>query len=144
MAAELYDASEAGLQSEAVIAALSVKLEKAVESLPPESRLGSLGTSVVESPVTILHRMIIDILVNKAGYLLHQRSLMKKAATEQTLQSRKRCIDAALTNPRTSANNARGDPAWRYTLSHPLESRMATERRMSPGYNDAMLCSEQY
>lgn len=96
VAAEIYDATEAGLPSSATIAALDAKLKRAIDSIPERSKFRPLETSVADSPVTILHRINIDILIHKASYLLHRRSFMKSSVEEETTKSSKLCINAAL------------------------------------------------
>ncbi|RDW58331.1 oleate activated transcription factor 3 [Coleophoma crateriformis] len=96
IAAEIYDATEAGPPSSATIAALGVKLEKAIDSIPERSKYRPLEISVADSPVTILHRMFIDILTHKATYLLHRRSFTKSFVGEGNTNSSGLCINAAL------------------------------------------------
>lgn len=96
VAAETYDATEAGPPSSATIAALGAKLERAIDSIPEQSKHRSLETSIADNPATILHRMFMDILINKAVYLLHRRSFMKGSVEEETTRSSKLCINAAL------------------------------------------------
>ncbi|RDW57488.1 oleate activated transcription factor 3 [Coleophoma cylindrospora] len=96
IAAEIYDATEAGPPSSAIIAALAVKLEKAIDSIPESSKYRPLEISVADSPVTILHRMFIDILTHKAMYLLHRRSFTKSFVGEGNTNSSGLCINAAL------------------------------------------------
>ncbi|OKL55395.1 hypothetical protein UA08_09338 [Talaromyces atroroseus] len=96
VAAEIYDATEARLPSSATIAMLDAKFERAINSIPEQSKYRSLETSIADNPTMILHRMFMDILINKAVYLLHRRSFMKGSAEEETTRSRKLCINAAL------------------------------------------------
>ena len=96
VAAEIYDATEAGPPSPTISAVLSAKLEKAVDSIPTCLKYKPLGTSLADSPVTILHQMVLDILIHKAVYLLHRRSFVKGAAGEESAKSNDLCIEAAL------------------------------------------------
>ncbi|PWY85817.1 hypothetical protein BO94DRAFT_586376 [Aspergillus sclerotioniger CBS 115572] len=96
VAAETYDATEAGPPSSTTIAALSAKLEKAIDAIPEQSRYRSTDIWIGDSPATILHRMFLDILINKAVYLLYRRSFMKVSVGEETTKSTKLCINAAL------------------------------------------------
>jgi Fungal specific transcription factor domain len=95
VAAEIYDMTETGPPSSATIAMLDAKLQKAINSIPEQSKYQSLGISIVENPATILHRMFIDILINKATYLLHRQSFIK-GPKEEIMRSSKLCINAAL------------------------------------------------
>lgn len=96
VAAEIYDATEARLPSSAMIARLGAKLDKAIDSIPEQSRYRPLETSIADNPATILHRIFLDILIQKAIYLLHRRSFMKGFVEEETAISSKLCISAAL------------------------------------------------
>ncbi|KAK7419761.1 hypothetical protein QQX98_003133 [Neonectria punicea] len=96
VAAEIYDATEAGPPSSATIDALDAKLQAAVDAIPPHFKYRSLETSLAENPVMILHRMILDILINKAVYLLHRRSFVRGSVGEANTESNDRCITAAL------------------------------------------------
>ncbi|KAI1385497.1 fungal-specific transcription factor domain-containing protein [Hypoxylon trugodes] len=96
VAAEIYDATEAGPPSSATIAELSAKLRNTVDAIPPSLRYKSIETSVVDTPATVLHQMILNILINKAIYLLHRRSFMKGPTGEETAKSNELCIEAAL------------------------------------------------
>lgn len=97
VAAEIYDATEAGPLSSAAVAVLSAKLEKAINSIPEQLKYRPLATSIADRPVTILHRMFIDILIHKAIYLLHRRYFMKGLVGEEIAKSSELCISAALT-----------------------------------------------
>ena len=96
VAAEIYDATEAGPPSSAVIATLAIKLEKAVDAIPAWLKYKPLETSIADNPVTVLHRMFLDILIHKAVYLLHRRSFVKGYVGEETTESNELCIKAAL------------------------------------------------
>ncbi|KAH7009932.1 hypothetical protein EDB80DRAFT_714107 [Ilyonectria destructans] len=96
VAAEIYDATEAGPPSSATTAALSAKLEKAIDGIPTWLKYGSLETSVADDPDTILHQMFLDILIQKAIYLLHRRSFVKDSVGEENTRSNELCIKAAL------------------------------------------------
>ncbi|KAH8686510.1 fungal-specific transcription factor domain-containing protein [Ilyonectria robusta] len=96
VAAEIYDATEAGPPSSATTAALSAKLEKAIDGIPTWLKYGSLETSVADDPATILHQMFLDILIQKAVYLLHRRSFVKDSVGEENTRSNELCIKAAL------------------------------------------------
>lgn len=96
VAAEIYDATEAGPPSSATTAALSAKLEKAIDGIPTWLKYGSLETSVADDPATIMHQMFLDILIQKAVYLLHRRSFVKGVVGEENTRSNELCIKAAL------------------------------------------------
>ncbi|KAI8670783.1 Zn(2)-C6 fungal-type domain-containing protein [Fusarium keratoplasticum] len=96
LAAEIYDVTEAGPPSTLTIDALSAKLEETIESIPTWLRHKTLETSIGENPDTILYRMVLDILIHKAVYLLHRRSFVKGPPWEANNRSNKACIDAAL------------------------------------------------
>ncbi|RTE79295.1 hypothetical protein BHE90_006227 [Fusarium euwallaceae] len=96
LAAEIYDETEAGPPSGTTISALSTKLEETVESIPAWLKHKPLEASIADNPVTILYRMVLDILINKAVYLLHRRVFVKGPSWETGTVSGKACIDAAL------------------------------------------------
>ncbi|KAI8676468.1 Zn(2)-C6 fungal-type domain-containing protein [Fusarium sp. Ph1] len=96
LAAEVYDVTETGPPSAPTISALSTKLEETVESIPAWLKHKSLQESIADNPVTILYRMFLDILINKAVYLLHRRAFVKGSSGETSTRSSKACIDAAL------------------------------------------------
>ncbi|KAF5006502.1 hypothetical protein FDECE_7123 [Fusarium decemcellulare] len=96
VAAEIYDATEAGPPSPATISALNIKLENAVDTIPAWLKYRSLEISIADNPVTILYRMILDILIHKAVYLLHRRSFVKASTGEESIKSNEACIKAAL------------------------------------------------
>ncbi|RSL40336.1 hypothetical protein CEP53_013430 [Fusarium sp. AF-6] len=96
LAAEIYDATEAGPPSGATISALSTKLEETVESVPIWLKHKPLEASITDNPITILYRIVLDILINKAIYLLHRRVFVKGPSGETGTISDKACIDAAL------------------------------------------------
>ncbi|KAF2101410.1 hypothetical protein NA57DRAFT_34315 [Rhizodiscina lignyota] len=96
VAAEIYDATEAGLPTSATRAALSAKLESAIDSIPAWLKYRSLETSIADNPVTILHQITLDILIQKAIYLLHRRSFVKGSIEGESTNSNELCIKAAL------------------------------------------------
>lgn len=96
IAAEIYDATEAGHPSTALLAELAAKLEHAIASIPEQSRYRPLETLVAANPVTILHQMFLDILINKAIYLLHRSSFVRGSNGEDLSDSSEICINAAL------------------------------------------------
>ncbi|KAF2725658.1 hypothetical protein K431DRAFT_238962 [Polychaeton citri CBS 116435] len=96
VAAEIYDATEAAQPSSATTAALGVKLQNAVDSIPTWLKYRSLEELVADSPTTILHKIILDILIHKAVYLLHRRSFMKGSSDEESTNASKHCIKSAL------------------------------------------------
>lgn len=94
--AEIYDATEAGPPSASDIAALSSKLERAINAIPASLKYTSLETSVADNPGTVLNQMFLDILIQKAVYLLHRRSFVKGSPGEDNTSSKELCIGAAL------------------------------------------------
>jgi hypothetical protein len=96
VAAEIYDATEAGPPLPATSAALSAKLERAIEDIPAWLKYKSLETSIAVDPGMILNQMFLDILINKAVYLLHRRSFMRGSVGEESMKSNELCINAAL------------------------------------------------
>ncbi|KAJ4070234.1 hypothetical protein NW753_001108 [Fusarium oxysporum] len=96
VAAEIYDTTEAGPPSPATIATLQAKLERATDSLPDWLRLKPLEESIADSPATILNRMMLDIITQKAIYLLHRHSFVRGSAGEESVGSNEICIKAAL------------------------------------------------
>ncbi|KAF5549400.1 transcriptional regulatory [Fusarium napiforme] len=96
VAAEIYDTTEAGPPSPTTVATLQAKLEKATNSLPDWLRLKPLEESIADSPATILNRMMLDIIAQKAIYLLHRHSFVRGSAGEESVRSSEICIKAAL------------------------------------------------
>lgn len=96
VAAEIYDVTETASPSPTTIDMLAAKLEKAITTIPEQSRYRPLEESIADSPAVILRRILMDILIQKAIYLLHRRSLMKGFSEKETAKSSTLCIDAAL------------------------------------------------
>ncbi|KAF5982039.1 transcriptional regulatory [Fusarium coicis] len=96
VAAEIYDTTEAGPPSPTTVATLQAKLKKATNSLPEWLRLKPLHESIADSPATILNRMMLDIIAQKAIYLLHRHSFVRGSAGEESVRSSEICIKAAL------------------------------------------------
>lgn len=96
VAAEIYDTTEAGPPSAATIAVLDDKIQRVVESMPSWLKYKPPEASIAENPVRILQQIFVDILVNKAIYLLHRRSFVKGSSAEDSARSNEICIHAAL------------------------------------------------
>ncbi|KAJ4255043.1 hypothetical protein NW762_009847 [Fusarium torreyae] len=96
VAAEIYDTTEAGPPSSAVIVALEAKLQNAVDALPEWLKPKSLEESIADSPSTILQRMMLDIIIHKAIYLLHRHSFVNGSDGEEVNRSHEVCIKASL------------------------------------------------
>jgi hypothetical protein len=96
IATEIYDVTEAGPPSPATIAELDAKIQRAIEIMPAWLKYRPLESSVAENPITILQQMFMDILMNKAVYLLHRRSFVKGSGAEDSARSNEICIKAAL------------------------------------------------
>lgn len=96
VAAEIYDTTEAGPPSPTTIAALDAKIQRVVETMPSWLRYRSLESAIAENPMTVLQQMFMDILVNKAVYLLHRRGFVKGSSAEDSAKSNEICIKAAL------------------------------------------------
>ena len=98
VAAEIYDATEAAPPPSTTIATLGAKLERAVGAIPAWLKYRSLETSISDNPVTILHRMFLDILKHKAVYLLHRHIFVRSSnfGEEESAKSNELCIEAAL------------------------------------------------
>ncbi|OIW34303.1 hypothetical protein CONLIGDRAFT_607106 [Coniochaeta ligniaria NRRL 30616] len=96
VAAEIYDTTEAGPPSPATIAALDAKIQKVIEAVPAWLKYRPLESSVAENPMRVLQQMFMDILINKAVYLLHRRSFVKGSSAEDSARSNEICIKAAL------------------------------------------------
>lgn len=97
--AEIYDINEAETPSPVTTSLLSAKIDKAVASVPAWLRHKPLESSIADNPLTILNRINLDILIQKATYLLHRWSFMKVPPTreEDSTKSIELCIKAALT-----------------------------------------------
>lgn len=96
VAGDIYDTTEAGPPSSAVIIALEAKLEHAVDILPGWLKPKSLEESIADSPSIILQRMMLDIIIQKAIYLLHRHSFVNGSSGEEISRSHEVCIKAAL------------------------------------------------
>lgn len=99
VAAEIYDLNEVASPSPVTTSLLSAKIDKAVASMPTWLRHKPLESSIADNPLTILNRINLDILIQKATYLLHRWSFMKVPPTreEEGTKSNELCIKAALT-----------------------------------------------
>ncbi len=96
VAAEIYDATEAGPPSSATSAALGAKLQSMIDAIPAWLRYRSPEPSIVENPILMQHRVFLDILINKSIYLLYRRSFLKGSTGEESSTSNERCIEASL------------------------------------------------
>lgn len=96
VAAEIYDATEAGPPTSDTIAMLDAKLQCTINSIPEWMRYKSLSTLIADDPVTIHHQISLDILIHKATYLLHRRSFVKNSGETKSTVSNDLCIQAAL------------------------------------------------
>lgn len=96
VAAEIYDTTEAGPPSPATIAALDAKIQHVVETMPAWLKYRPPEASIAENPILILQQIFMDILINKAVYLLHRRSFVKGSDAEDSARSNEICIHAAL------------------------------------------------
>ncbi|KAJ5815113.1 fungal-specific transcription factor domain-containing protein [Penicillium riverlandense] len=96
VSAEIYDAVEVEPPTSVTIAALSAKLQKAIDALPEWLKYKSLETAIADNPVTILNRMFLDVLFQKAIYLLHRHSFIKGSTGEESTKSNEICIQSAL------------------------------------------------
>ncbi|KAI0845724.1 fungal-specific transcription factor domain-containing protein [Daldinia vernicosa] len=94
--AEIYDVIEAGPPSPSTIATLSSKLQRAIDAIPAWLKFKPLEISIADNPLAILHGMFMDVLVQKAVYLLHRWSFMKGSSGEENAKSNDICINAAL------------------------------------------------
>lgn len=96
VAAEIYDATEAGTPSESTMAELSAKLEGIINSIPAELKFQSLESSIMNNTSAITHQIFLDILIHKATYLLHRRSFLTSTIEDNSNKSHELCINAAL------------------------------------------------
>ncbi|KAF2740596.1 hypothetical protein EJ04DRAFT_454808 [Polyplosphaeria fusca] len=96
VAAEIYDATEAGPPSRALLSTLSAKLQVVIETIPPWLKYRPLETSIAESHLTIIASMFLDILVHKATYLLYRRSFVNSSTRGADTTSNEQSIKAAL------------------------------------------------
>ncbi|KAH8659853.1 fungal-specific transcription factor domain-containing protein [Xylariales sp. PMI_506] len=96
IAAEIYDATEAGPPSPLAITTLGAKLKRVVDSLPTSARYQPLDAAVTDNPGTIVNQILLDILIHKATYLLYRRSFVKDLRGEEAENSNELCINAAL------------------------------------------------
>lgn len=96
VAAEIYDATEAAKPLSDIITALAAKLETVVGEIPEWLRYKSLEASITDNPVIILHRIVLDVLIHKAIYLLYRRSFINESAGEESTRSNELCIESAL------------------------------------------------
>ena len=96
VAAEIYDATEAGPPSPATVALLNAKIQRVIEATPTWLKYRPLEASVGENTATLLQQMFYDIFVHKAVYLLHRRSFVGGSGGEESARSNEICINAAL------------------------------------------------
>ena len=97
VAAEIYDATEAGPPAPEAILGLDAKLQSTINAIPGFMRYKSSATSsIADDPVTIQHQISLDILIHKATYLLHRRSFVKSSSKTENATSNEICIQAAL------------------------------------------------
>ena len=96
VAAEIYDATEAGSPSDTALTAFNGKIQRAMDSLPESLTRPPLELATSKSPGIILSRIFIDILQHKAIYLLHRRSFVSEFKGHENESSYKQCIDSAL------------------------------------------------
>ncbi|MCJ1310446.1 hypothetical protein MMC25_004110 [Agyrium rufum] len=96
IAAEIYDTTEGSAPSCATIAILSQKLEKIVATIPAWLRHKPIEEAISDKPVIILNRIFLDMILQKAIYLLHRRSFVKSSDDEESAKSNDQCINAAL------------------------------------------------
>ncbi|KAF3065772.1 hypothetical protein GL218_09371 [Daldinia childiae] len=94
--AEIYDIIEAGPPSPSAVATLNSKLQRAIDAIPAWLKYKPLEISIADNPLAILHGMFMDVLVQKAIYLLHRWSFMKGSSGEENAKSNDICITAAL------------------------------------------------
>lgn len=96
VAAEIYDATETAPAVPARTAALAAKLDRAVDTIPEHFKYKPFELSIGESPINILHRILLDILIHKAVYLLHRRSFVNSFNGTEISQPTELCIKSAL------------------------------------------------
>ncbi|PWY78360.1 hypothetical protein BO70DRAFT_338925 [Aspergillus heteromorphus CBS 117.55] len=131
LAAEIYDATEVGPPSPATIAELEAKIERAMASIPEQSKYQS-ETPLTDTPPAIINKVFLDILAKKAVYLLHRQSFMKGTINPSTLRSAEVCIDSglAILGHHKRINEASGGDLsgvrWRIALSLTHEFLQAT------------------
>ncbi|KXS96170.1 hypothetical protein AC578_2656 [Pseudocercospora eumusae] len=96
VASEIYDATEAAHTSPSAMIALDAKLQRTIAAMPTWLRHRPLELCVGENPGAILNRMFLDILIQKATYLLHRRSFVQGTTGQESPKSNELCINAAL------------------------------------------------
>lgn len=96
VASEIYDATEAAHTSPSDMIALDAKLQRTIAALPSWLRHRPLELCIGENPGAILNRMFLDILIQKATYLLHRRSFVQRTSGHEHTKSNELCINAAL------------------------------------------------
>lgn len=96
IAAEIYDATESGPISSTVTAELGAKLERTVDVIPAQFKCGYPMSSIAEAPFVTLNRIFLDILKNKATYLLHRRAFLKGSVEKENAKSIDICVEAGL------------------------------------------------
>ncbi|KAL1906973.1 hypothetical protein Sste5344_007269 [Sporothrix stenoceras] len=114
VAAAIYDATEEQPgPSPEMLSTLSLQLDAAIQSVPDAFTYTTFEASIVDGPIITLHRVVLDILIQKTVYLLHRQSFKPLSNTEgssteissaenvshsnsQTFVSQDECIRAAL------------------------------------------------
>ncbi len=96
VAAEIYDATDMGAPSSTSIAALHSRISRAMDALPSWLTQPAFELTLESSPRTIMCRILVDILKQKATYLLHRHSFLTELEESYDESSVQLCIDSAL------------------------------------------------
>lgn len=104
VAAAIYDATEEQPgPSPETLSSLTAQLEASINRIPAAFTYTTFEASIVDGPIITLHRVVLDVLIQKTVYLLHRRSFSPRGSTEntsstdsQTFASQDKCIQAAL------------------------------------------------
>ncbi|EME79066.1 uncharacterized protein MYCFIDRAFT_166965 [Pseudocercospora fijiensis CIRAD86] len=123
VASEIYDATEAAHTSPSAMLTLDAKLQRTIAAMPTWLRHRPLELCIGENPSAILNRIFLDILIQKATYLLHRRSFLQNPSAPNSTTL---CINAALAilhHQRTLSEEIEPGGLWhhlRWKLSTPL------------------------
>ncbi|KAI9732209.1 MAG: hypothetical protein M1834_004306 [Cirrosporium novae-zelandiae] len=71
-------------------------LHDTYRSLPPHLQMRPMESSIIDAPVMILRRVILDLIFQKARCFLHRKYLIPGQSNQQYHYSRRSCVDAAM------------------------------------------------
>ena len=85
-----------GVISYAEIMRLDKVLHDAHDAIPPGLQMRPIARSLLDNPTTVMRRIYLALIINKAQCILHRKYLVAAHSDSQYSYSRQSCIDAAL------------------------------------------------